>query len=142
MQHIRPLSQPPKPGNLMKASITARLLAVGGIVLVGKKVAQLRKLKDWTQDDLAKMLNVHKSHVSRWESGRMLPKVDTLKRLAEVLGVGLDELTGDFSSSAVNRDVSQMVRDLDSLAEDDRLVVRKVIDAMLTKQRMKQALGA
>ncbi len=111
-------------------------------MLVGKKVAQLRKLKDWTQDDLAKMLNVHKSHVSRWESGRMLPKVDTLKRLAEVLGVGLDELTGDFSSSAVNRDVSQMVRDLDSLAEDDRLVVRKVIDAMLTKQRMKQALGA
>lgn len=36
---------------------------------VAKKIAKLRKLKDWTQDDLAKKMEVHKSHVSRWELG-------------------------------------------------------------------------
>ena len=37
-----------------------------------KKIAKLRKLRDWTQDDLAKKMEVHKSHVSRWELGHKI----------------------------------------------------------------------
>lgn len=109
---------------------------------LGKKVAQLRKLRDWTQEELAQKVNVHKSHVSRWESGHMTPRVETLQRLSEIFNVGLEELTGEHSNPVLARDANQMVRDIELLAEDDRMVVRKVIDAMLTKLKMRQALGA
>lgn len=105
---------------------------------VGKKVAQLRKLRDWTQEHLAQRMSVHKSHVSRWESGQMALKLETLERLAEVFGVSLDELTNN--SPAVPGS-TQFLQDFEALNEDDRNVVRKVLDAMLAKQRMRMALG-
>lgn len=106
---------------------------------VGKKFAQLRKLRDWTQEQLAQKMNVHKSHVSRWQSGQMALKVDTLQKLSEVFAVGLDEITNSAPVAPVS---SQLLRDSETLNEDDRLVIRKVLDAMLAKQRMRQALGA
>jgi len=106
---------------------------------IGKKVAQLRKLRDWTQEQLAQKMSVHKSHVSRWESGQMAIKVDTLQKLAEVFGVALDEITNGMPAVP---GANQFLRDFESLNEDDRLVIRKVLDAMLAKQRMRQALGA
>lgn len=109
---------------------------------VGKKVAKLRKLRDWTQDDLAKKMDVHKSHVSRWELGHMVPRVDTLQKLAEIFGVGLQDLTNEFAEVSTDPDATHLLRDLEMLNEDDKIVVRKVIDAMLTKQRMRHALGA
>jgi len=62
--------------------------------------------------------------------------------LSEIFDVGLEELTGEHSNPVLARDANQMVRDIELLAEDDRMVVRKVIDAMLTKLKMRQALGA
>lgn len=106
---------------------------------VGKKIAQLRKLRDWTQEQLAHKMGVHKSHVSRWESGQMALKIETLERLAEVFGISLDDLT---NSSPAGPGSTQLLQDFEALNEDDRLVVRKVLDAMLAKQRMRQALGA
>ena len=106
---------------------------------VGKKVAQLRKIRDWTQDQLAQKMGVHKSHVSRWENGQMALKIETLERLSAVLGVSLDELTNNAPAVPGS---SQLLQDFEALNEDDRMVVRKVIDAMLAKQRMRQALGA
>ena len=106
---------------------------------VGKKVAQLRKLRDWTQEQLAQKMNVHKSHVSRWENGQMSLKLETLEKLAEVLETNLEDLT---SSAPAVPGAVQLVQDYEALNEDDRMVVRKVLDAMLAKQRMRQALGA
>ena len=83
---------------------------------LGKKIAQLRKLRDWKQEDLAQKLNVHKSHISRWESGRMTPRVDALQRLAEIFGVSLEDITGEHSNPVLDRDANQMVRDIE-LAE-------------------------
>lgn len=58
----------------------------------GEATVLLRKEKDMTQKDLADKLNVSDKAVSRWETGRSYPDIETLQRLAEVLEVPVGDL--------------------------------------------------
>ena len=109
---------------------------------IGRKIARFRKLKDWTQEELGQKLDVHKTVISRWELGRMAPRLETLQKLAEVLGIELSELADQDRAVLPNGEAAVLYRDFEALAEEDRMVVRKVVDAMLTKQRLRTALGA
>jgi transcriptional regulator with XRE-family HTH domain len=52
----------------------------------------LRKAKGWTQHELASKLELHKTHVSKFELGIIRPSLDVLKRLAHVFEVSTDYL--------------------------------------------------
>ena len=57
-----------------------------------EKLQQLRKQKELTQEQLAEKLYVSRAAVSKWESGRGWPNLDSLKDIAEFFGISLDEL--------------------------------------------------
>ncbi len=55
---------------------------------------QTRQAQGMTQQELAERLFVSRQTVSSWETGRNLPNLETLARLAELLGVSTDYLLG------------------------------------------------
>lgn len=57
-----------------------------------EKLQQLRKQKGMTQEELAQMLFVSRTAVSKWESGRGYPNIDSLKAIAKLFSVSIDEL--------------------------------------------------
>jgi len=57
-----------------------------------EKLQQLRKQQSLTQEELAEKLFVSRTAVSKWESGRGYPNIDSLKALAKFYGVTIDEL--------------------------------------------------
>ena len=57
-----------------------------------EKLQSLRKQKGLTQDDLAKKLFVSRTAVSKWESGRGYPNLNSLVDIAKVFSVSIDEL--------------------------------------------------
>lgn len=57
-----------------------------------KKLQELRKQKGLTQEDLAEMLHVSRTAISKWESGRGYPNIDSLKAIATLFSVTIDEL--------------------------------------------------
>ena len=57
-----------------------------------EKLHQLRKQKGITQEALAEALYVSRTAVSKWESGRGYPSIDSLKAIAEFFSVTVDEL--------------------------------------------------
>ena len=57
-----------------------------------EKMQELRKRKGLTQEDLAKALYVSRTAVSKWESGRGYPGIDSLKAIAKFFSVTVDEL--------------------------------------------------
>ena len=61
-------------------------------MLFNEKLQNLRKNKGVTQEDLAKSLFVSRTAVSKWESGRGYPNIDSLKAIAKYFGVSVDEL--------------------------------------------------
>ena len=57
-----------------------------------EKLQQLRKNKGLTQEGLAESLYVSRTAISKWESGRGSPNLDSLKELARFFSVSIDEL--------------------------------------------------
>lgn len=57
-----------------------------------KKLQELRKQNGITQEELAKKLFVSRTAVSKWESGRGYPNIESLKAMATVFNVTVDQL--------------------------------------------------
>ena len=61
-------------------------------IKTGKFIAELRKGKGMTQEQLGARLGVNSRSVSRWENGHGMPDISLLLELADVLGVTVQEL--------------------------------------------------
>lgn len=78
----------------------------------GDKLQQLRKQKGWTQEELAGLLFVSRAAVSKWESGRGYPEIDSLKAISKLLSVSVDDLLSgeDLISLAENEQKEKAYR--------------------------------
>lgn len=59
---------------------------------LGQRIAECRKAKGFSQEDLANLLNISRQSVYKWESDQSVPELDKLVTLGEIFGVTLDEL--------------------------------------------------
>ncbi len=57
-----------------------------------EKLQELRKQKNMTQDELAENLYVSRTAISKWESGRGYPSIESLKAIAKFFSVTIDDL--------------------------------------------------
>ena len=57
-----------------------------------EKIQELRKQKGLTQEELAEFLYVSRTAISKWESGRGFPNIESLKAISKFFSVSLDEL--------------------------------------------------
>ena len=62
------------------------------IMEFNEKLQELRKNKGLTQEELAEVLFVSRTAISKWESGRGYPSIDSLKEIAKYFSVTIDEL--------------------------------------------------
>ena len=59
---------------------------------IGKFIAELRKEKNITQEELADILGVNVKSISRWENGKTMPDLSLLSILSRKLNVEISEL--------------------------------------------------
>lgn len=57
-----------------------------------EKLQELRKNRGLTQEELAESLFVSRTAISKWESGRGYPSIDSLKEISNYFSVTIDEL--------------------------------------------------
>ena len=57
-----------------------------------QKLQALRKSRDLTQEELSSQLYVSRTAISKWESGRGYPNIESLKAIAAFFGITVDEL--------------------------------------------------
>ena len=73
-----------------------------------EKIQELRKQKGLTQEELAARLFVSRTAISKWESGRGYPNIDSLKAIAKFFDVTIDELlSGDELLTIAEADANQ-----------------------------------
>lgn len=68
----------------------------------GKRLRQIRKERNLTQDEFAKMLGTSKQILSRYEREERSPRIDLVRKYAEKLKVSVDYLLGDEEAEAVS----------------------------------------
>ena len=81
-----------------------------------EKLQELRKNKGLTQEELAEALYVSRTAISKWESGRGYPSIDSLKEVAKYFSVTIDELlSSNEVLSIAEEDNKQKEKHLKSL---------------------------
>lgn len=82
-----------------------------------EKIQALRKSKNLTQEQLAGLLFVSRAAISKWESGRGYPSIESLKMLAKVFSVSVDELlSGDEVIAIAQTDIKENTEKLHNRA--------------------------
>lgn len=113
---------------------------------LGKRIADMRKQRGWTQAELAERLEMNPTHVSRWEQDHIRPRQTTLEKLAEVFGVDVGQLVaenGALPQTFFDEDpeLAELVAQLPRLNSEQRVALRTVLRSMLTCQQIGDLIG-
>ena len=100
---------------------------------IARVLANKRKDKSITQDDLANYLGITKASVSKWETGQSYPDITFLPKLATYFNISVDELI-DYQPQMTKEDIRELYRSLsgdftskpfDSVMGDCREAIKK-----------------
>lgn len=61
----------------------------------GNKLKKLRQDNNLTQDELAEKIYVTRTAISKWETDKGYPSIDSLKQLSDLFQISIDELISD-----------------------------------------------
>lgn len=90
---------------------------------LGKKLFELRKSKNLSQEDVANKLNVTRQTVSKWETNQSTPDFDKIVPLCDLYGISTDEL---------------LKEEIKKEQEDDKVENKKNIYENMTKNEINQ----
>lgn len=77
---------------------------------MGMIIARLRKAQGMTQAELAEKMQVTDKAVSKWERDLSCPDIQSLPRLAEILGVSVEELMqGETRPASLVKRINEIV---------------------------------
>lgn len=91
---------------------------------LGQRIAEARKARGLTQEALATELSVSPQAVSKWENDLTCPDISLLPKLAELLGLSVDELLSGKSKAASLRLVPDSER-----KSVDELMLKITVDS-------------
>jgi len=69
---------------------------------LSNKLRELRDQQNWSQDTVADMLNMHRSTVSRYETGKAIPTYQTVIQFAEIYKVDKEYLVEELDQLLPN----------------------------------------
>lgn len=107
--------------------------------MIKKRIVEERKKQGLNQTQVAKMAKITPAALSQIESGIRTPTVPILFRIANVLGVSLDYLTGSTKNSELhdllqNEHVKSFYKDFQSLDANDKELILKNIEFLKSKK--------
>jgi transcriptional regulator with XRE-family HTH domain len=110
---------------------------------LGEKIKQLRKERNISQTELAKIIGVHQSHIGRYERDESTPTAYVIKKLAEVLKVSADYLLSEeeeeiAASLTSDKELLQQFQDISRLAAPDKQFIKRMIKMAINDAKIKE----
>lgn len=93
-------------------------------MIFSEKLKELRKQNNLTQEELAKKLFVTRNAISKWETGKGYPNIDSLKLLSQVFKISVDELIN-------NEDLKLIALDNNEKLTNNRNIIMSLIVFLL-----------
>jgi transcriptional regulator with XRE-family HTH domain len=110
-----------------------------------QRLKELRTARNLTQTRLAELLEISPRVYSRWETGDVTPHFDTIVRLADTLGVSLDELAGrkDVASETAirNPELNRLYKKVNQLPDEDQRALVIVLDSLVKRSRVSRVMS-
>ena len=102
--------------------------------IIGERIKNKRKEKDWTQEQLAELANMHPTYVGKMERGDKSATLDSLEKVVNALGISYVELFKDIQPSTdeynENQVLNQIINRLNMKSFDDQKAALNLLDFM------------
>lgn len=110
------------------------------------RIESLRKSKGWNQDDLAKLLNVKRAAVSKYETEKISLSAETIKKLCDIFDVSADYLlcfTDKKQQAAQNEQPEDFDDELFKLTRklnpENRRITQVLVEKLIAVQNQEQS---
>ena len=103
---------------------------------ISKRIADIRKERDWSQTDLANKSGVSREMIGKYERGEAAPSIDAAKKIADAFEVSLDYLVGEGSNAAFDKATVQSLQHVQKLSDEEKAHVYAMLDAFLLKSNV------
>lgn len=115
--------------------------------MLHERLKQLRKEKKLSQQELAKLSNVHYTNIGRYERGDAKPSVEVLSRIANALEVSPDYvLNGTLEEKAAgtisDSELLVQFKRVEQLPDEKKRLVKEFLDAFLFKDGIQQQFAS
>lgn len=112
---------------------------------IAERLKTLRTEAGWSQAELADKIGSDGRQVSRYENGRITPSLEALVRIAETFNISVDYLVvPDAPRRPLHSPenlLGDKLADLATLDDDDQAALLKVLDALVTKTKLRALTG-
>jgi transcriptional regulator with XRE-family HTH domain len=109
----------------------------------GEALRAIRRMKGYTQDQLAELSGVSRRAIVHYENHAKRPTFDKIKSLADALGVSDEELSGQKRSKKkdeVSYKIMKKVRIIEQLPTRDQNAIFRLINSLAAKNKLKGKL--
>ena len=79
--------------------------------MVGEKIKTYRERKNMTQSEIAEILGVKPTTISKYEAGTLEPNIESLKKLSEIFEISVDELIKDDKFDISNINILEILKE-------------------------------
>lgn len=112
----------------------------------GEHLKQLRSEKNISQSELAELIGMHATHISRYERDLTQPTLEVIKKTANALGVSTDALIyGSSDQQAKNKikdaELLTMFNKVQTLDPKDINVIKSLLNAYILKTDLQKNLN-
>ncbi len=108
------------------------------MISFNKRLAELRRDKKLSQEELASSIGVHANILGRYERDEAKPSIEVASKLADALDVSLDYLVGK-SNTLVDKDIASKILTIQKLPNTDKEHILFTLDAMLRDAKARLA---
>ncbi|MFZ7807720.1 MULTISPECIES: helix-turn-helix domain-containing protein [Bacillus cereus group] len=104
--------------------------------MFGQRLKDLRREKKLTQQDIADVLGIEKSNISRFESGKQSLSSENIIKTAKYFNVSVDYILGISDYKTINKkkeeqipkDVVKLMKKINTLSPEKRQLIESLID--------------
>lgn len=112
----------------------------------GDNLKKIRAEKDISQGELAKMIDVHATHISRYERNLTSPTIDVAKKIADALEVSTDALIYGTDEQIVNNKLSDtelllLFNKVQQLDDENITSVKAMLKAFVFQKDLQKQLA-
>jgi transcriptional regulator with XRE-family HTH domain len=106
---------------------------------IGYKIIELRKNKNWSQEDLAKEIASSRIMIGKYERDENAPSMEVIVKLAKAFNVSIDYMLGEGLNASYDKEMIHRLEEMESLPRDEKIKIFDYMDMVVRDNKARQA---
>ncbi len=106
-----------------------------------KRLVQIRKAQNFTQQSLADTVGLHVNQIKKYEAGNAQPTLTALIKLAQALHVSLDDLVFEEGERGPDEELRLQFEAVSHMSPEEKLIIKALLEGMIVKHQTRKMVS-